>query len=256
MLADELKPLRATYIFTLNRDILTPSKFSETLIKNYYTGKIMHNPIKFFITSFCILCACVMILNSLPVEAAAKTRASKDGSQIQPDNYYPKVKLITSMGEFVVELDRRKAPITVNNFLKYVDLRSYEDTIFHRVIPGFVVQGGGYTAEFEPKPALGTIFNESGNGLKNETYTIAMARQNDPHSATRQFYFNMRDTPSLDPGRNWGYAVFGYVAEGSEVLDAISAVETHYSMNLRAPDVPIEAVMLLKAEILPEVTFD
>ena len=137
-----------------------------------------------------------------------------------------------------------------------MDLRSYEDTIFHRVIPGFVVQGGGYTAEFEPKPSLGTIFNESGNGLKNETYTIAMARQNDPHSATRQFYFNMRDTPSLDPGRNWGYTVFGYVSEGSDILDAISEVETQYSMNLRAPDVPIEPVVLLKAEILPEVTFN
>ena len=216
----------------------------------------MHHSIKSLITTIWVLCACTMLFTAGSVDAAVKTRTTKDGSQIQPDNYYPKVKLVTSMGAFVVELDRRKAPITVNNFLKYVDLRSYEDTIFHRVIPGFVVQGGGYTAEFEPKPSLGTIFNESGNGLKNETYTIAMARQNDPHSATRQFYFNMRDTPSLDPGRNWGYTVFGYVSEGSDILDAISEVETQYSMNLRAPDVPIEPVLLLKAEILPEVTFN
>lgn len=199
-----------------------------------------------------------LLLGSFSIaDAHAKTgkRAGKDGSHIQPDNFYPRVKIVTSMGEFIVELDRRKAPISVNNFLKYVDMRSYEDTIFHRIIPGFVVQGGGYTAEFEPKPSLGTIFNESGNGLKNETYTIAMARQNDPHSATRQFYFNMRDTPSLDPGRNWGYAVFGYVAEGSDVLDSISEVETQYSMDLRAPDVPITPVVLQKVMILPAPTF-
>ena len=210
------------------------------------------------VSSLIFACILSLALSSFSIsDAHAQTgkRAVKDGSHIQPDNFYPRVKMITSMGEFVIELDRRKAPISVNNFLKYVDLRSYEETIFHRIIPGFVVQGGGYTAEFEPKPSLGTIFNESGNGLKNETYTIAMARQTDPHSATRQFYFNMRDTPSLDPGRNWGYAVFGYVAEGSEVLDTISEVETQYSMDLRAPDVPIKPVLLQKVEILPEPTY-
>ena len=210
------------------------------------------------VTSITFVFILSLLLGSFSsADAHAKTgkRAVKDGSHIQPDNFYPRVKMVTSMGDFIVELDRRKAPISVNNFLKYVDMRSYEDTIFHRIIPGFVVQGGGYTAEFEPKPSLGTIFNESGNGLKNETYTIAMARQNDPHSATRQFYFNMRDTPSLDPGRNWGYAVFGYVAEGSEVLDSISEVETQYSMDLRAPDVPITPVVLQKVIILPAPTF-
>ena len=184
-----------------------------------------------------------------------KHKPAKDGAQVQPDNYYPRVNMVTSMGDFIIELDRRKAPITVNNFLKYVVLRSYEDTIFHRVIPDFVVQGGGYTKEFDVKPSLGKIYNESGNGLKNELYTVAMARQLDPHSATRQFYINMRDTPSLDPGKNWGYAVFGYVAEGSDVLDKITAVETQYSMALRAPDVPIEPVMLIRVEILPEPTY-
>ena len=163
--------------------------------------------------------------------------------------------MVTSMGDFIIELDRRKAPITVNNFLKYVVLRSYEDTIFHRVIPDFVVQGGGYTKEFDVKPSLGKSYNESGNGLKNELYTVAMARQLDPHSATRQLYIKMRETPSLDPGKNWGYAVFGYVAEGSDVLDKITAVETQYSMALRAPDVPIEPVMLIRVEILPEPTY-
>lgn len=202
-----------------------------------------------------ILSVTLSVFSLQEAHAQSGKRIIKDGSHIQPDNFYPRVKMSTSMGEFVVELDRRKAPISVNNFLKYVDTRSYEETIFHRIIPGFVVQGGGYTVDFEPKPSLGTIFNESGNGLKNETYTIAMARQTDPHSATRQFYFNMRDTPSLDPGRNWGYAVFGYVTEGTEVLDAISEVETQYSMDLRAPDVPIKPVILTKVTILPEPTF-
>ena len=103
----------------------------------------MHHSIKSLITTIWVLCACTMLFTAGSVDAAAKTRTTKDGSQIQPDNYYPKVKLVTSMGAFVVELDRRKAPITVNNFLKYVDLRSYEDTIFHRVIPWICGARGG-----------------------------------------------------------------------------------------------------------------
>ena len=95
------------------------------------------------------------------------------------------------MGDIIVELDRSRAPITVNNFLRYVDKRSYEDTIFHRIVPDFVVQGGGYDSNFLEKPSFGKIFNESGNGLKNVMYNITMARQDDPHSATRQFFFNM-----------------------------------------------------------------
>lgn len=186
------------------------------------------------------------------VSSYAKTRTIPDGSQIQPDNLYPRVKLTTTMGEIIVELDRRKAPITVNNFLRYVDKRSFEDTIFHRVISGFVVQGGGYTADFSVKPSMGKIFNESGNGLKNDMYTIAMARNTEPHTATRQFYFNLRDNESLDPGKNWGYTVFGSIAEGYEVVDAISEVETEYSLEFGQPDVPKEPVVLLKAEVLPE----
>lgn len=187
----------------------------------------------------------------LIIGVAQAAKPVEDGSQIQPDNYYPRVKLETTMGDIVVELDRRRAPITTNNFLRYVDKRQYEDTVFHRIIPGFVVQGGGYNEEYEDLPNFPEIYNESGNGLKNELYTIAMARQNDPHTATRQFYFNMNDNESLDPGRNWGYAVFGMVIEGTEVLDKMSEVETEYKALLGMPDAPIENIILKKATVLP-----
>ncbi|GGD48731.1 peptidylprolyl isomerase [Lacimicrobium alkaliphilum] len=183
--------------------------------------------------------------------ASLSVAAKNEGAKIQPDNLFPKVRLETSMGEIVVELDRIKAPITSNNFLLYVSKRSYEDTIFHRVIEDFVVQGGGYDTEFNSKPTIRTIFNESGNGNKNELYTLAMARENDPHSAGRQFFFNMNDNESLDPGRKWGYAVFGRVTEGMEVLDKIAAVETQVDPTFGWPNVPVEPVILKKATILP-----
>lgn len=178
--------------------------------------------------------------------------AAEDGSQIQPDNYYPKVKVETSMGDFVIELDRSRAPITVNNFLRYVDKRGYEGTIFHRIIADFVVQGGGYDKDFKEQPRFPPIFNESGNGMKNQMYTVAMARQNDPHSANRQFFINMADNESLDPGRKWGYTVFGYVVEGTEVLDAMSLVETEYSAIIGWADVPKAPITLIKTTLLPQ----
>ena len=192
-----------------------------------------------------------LILMVLIAVSTSSAFAKDDGSQIQPDNYYPRVLLETSMGNIVVELDRNRAPITTNNFLRYVDKRGYEGTIFHRVIEGFVVQGGGYDKDFKELPKFPAIFNESGNGLKNQLYTIAMARSNDEHSANRQFYFNMGDNESLDPGRNWGYAVFGYVAEGNEVLDAISMVETKYDAIIGWADVPVDPILLIKASVLP-----
>lgn len=180
-------------------------------------------------------------------------KAKDDGSQIQASNYYPRVKMVTSMGDIIVELDRRRAPITVNNFLRYVDKRSYEDTIFHRIVPEFVVQGGGYDTDFIEKPSFGKIMNESGNGLKNNMYSITMARQDDPHSATRQFFFNMSDNDSLDPGRDWGYTVFGAVVEGYEVLDKISEVKTDFDAKYGWSDVPVEQVVLQKVLVLPPV---
>jgi len=183
--------------------------------------------------------------------ASALAAKQDDGSHIQPDNYYPRVKFETSMGDIVVELDRRRAPITVNNFLRYVDKRSYEDTIFHRIVPGFVVQGGGYTSSFDGKSNFPEIFNESGNGLTNDLHTIAMARQNEPHTANRQFFFNVNDNESLNPGRDWGYAVFGMIVEGEDIVDAMSEVDTEYSLALNVNNVPIEPIIIKKVTVLP-----
>lgn len=190
-----------------------------------------------------------IFLISAPVFAKQKD----DGSQIQADNFYPRVKIETTMGDVTVELDRSRAPVAVNNFLRYVDKRSYEDTIFHRVVADFIVQGGGYDVDFAEKPSFADIINESGNGLKNEMYTIAMARQKDPHSSNRQFFFNMNDNVSLDPGRDWGYTVFGYVVEGNEVLDAISQVETDYDTTWGWADVPVKPVLIKRVVVLPPV---
>ncbi|MBE1302291.1 MAG: peptidyl-prolyl cis-trans isomerase [Alteromonadaceae bacterium] len=191
------------------------------------------------------LLLCVLLSFQFPAFAV------KDGSEIQADELYPRVKLETSMGDIEVELDRKRAPITVNNFLRYVNRGSYDNTIFHRIVPNFVVQGGGYDAEFNAQPAFPPIFNESGNGLKNDLYTIAMARQDSPHSANRQFFFNAKDNDSLNPGRRWGYTVFGQVLSGAEVVDAMATVETEYNMKVGWQNVPVEPVMLIKATILP-----
>ncbi len=174
-----------------------------------------------------------------------------DGAKVQPDNYYPRVKMETSMGDIVVELDRRRAPITVNNFLRYVANGLYNNTIFHRAVPGFVVQGGGYSPELEEKVTYDPIFNESGNGLTNDLHTIAMARQNDPHSATRQFFFNVNENESLNPGRNWGYTVFGMIIEGSQIVDKMAEVETEYLVELGEQHAPKEMIMLKNVTVLP-----
>ncbi len=168
-----------------------------------------------------------------------------------PDNLFPIVKLETSMGDIEVELNRMRAPITANNFLRYVLEGEYDGTIFHRVMIGFVVQGGGYTKDIEERTMHDSILNESGNGLENLIGSIAMARYDDPHSATRQFYFNMENNASLDPSsRNWGYTVFGLVVSGMDVLQAIAEVETGYSEDLDAEDVPVEPILLIKASVL------
>jgi len=164
---------------------------------------------------------------------------------------FPSVRFETSMGMVVVELNRLRAPATVNNFLAYVLDGSYDGTIFHRVIPNFVVQGGGYSPDFTERKLHKPVINESGNGLGNNSGTIAMARFDDPHSATSQFYFNMNNNQSLNPGaRNWGYTVFGDVIEGMAVLEAISAVETGFSEGLNATDVPLVPVRLIRATIV------
>ncbi|SDB28424.1 peptidyl-prolyl cis-trans isomerase A (cyclophilin A) [Pseudidiomarina indica] len=177
---------------------------------------------------------------------------STQALQPQPDNLFPRVKFTTSAGDIVVELNRSRAPLTVENFLTYVQSGSYNETIFHRIIPGFVVQGGGYDVEFNERTMFKPIPNESGNGLLNQYGTIAMARMSEPHSATRQFYFNVNDNESLNPSsRRWGYTVFGSVVEGMEVLEQMATVETRIHEQTGWPDVPKQPPVLLKVELLP-----
>ncbi len=184
--------------------------------------------------------------------ASVANAAQPRGEFIQPDNLYPKVKISTNLGDVVLELDRVKAPITVNNFLSYVEAKRYDNTLFHRLEHEFVLQGGGYTTEFESVDEFDEIVNESGNGLKNEQGTIAMARQYAPHSATSQFFFNLSDNDSLNPGRNWGYTVFGYIAEGDEILEKLNEIETDTSPELGWPNFPKKNIVINSVEIMAE----
>jgi cyclophilin family peptidyl-prolyl cis-trans isomerase len=140
----------------------------------------------------------------------------------------PQVALKTSEGTIVVELDAEKAPTSTQNFLQYVADKHYDGSVFHRVIPNFMIQGGGFTPEMRQKPTRSPIQNEAKNGLRNARGTLAMARTNDPHSATAQFFINHKDNVFLDyPGQDgWGYAVFGKVVSGMEVVDQIARVST------------------------------
>ena len=157
------------------------------------------------------------------------------------------VKFETSLGDFVIELDDAKAPVTVANFLQYVDDGHFDGTVFHRVIPGFVIQGGGMTADMTQKPTRKPIENEATNGLKNLRGTLSMARTNDISSATSQFFVNLVDNAFLDHQgpRNYGYAVFGKVVEGMDVIDAIAAVKTGRKRG--HDDVPVEPVVVTTA---------
>lgn len=184
----------------------------------------------------------MILLWALPVSS---------GQFMQPTNLYPRVELETSAGNIVLELDRSRAPITVNNFLSYVKANAYNNTVFHRLIADFVVQGGGYNMQYKEIDQRKTIFNESGNGFKNQYGSIAMARLTDPHSASSQFYINLADNDSLDPGSRWGYAVFGRVVSGFEVLDKINALETETSEQLGWPDVPRQPLLLKTVRLLP-----
>jgi len=142
----------------------------------------------------------------------------------------PIVEVKTNLGTFAITLDPQHAPKSVENFLAYVDAKHYDGTIFHRVIPTFMAQGGGYDAHYEKRPTRAPVQNEGDNGVKNTRGTVAMARTNDPHSATAQFFVNVVDNAFLDhTGKNdqgWGYAVFGRVTEGMDVVDKIKAVKT------------------------------
>ena len=162
------------------------------------------------------------------------------------------IKLHTTYGIIAIELDSEKAPESARNFLAYAEAGHYDNTIFHRVIDGFMIQGGGFEPGMKQKPCNAPIENEAGNGLKNAHYTVAMARTSDPHSATAQFFINVADNVFLDftaaNGNGWGYCVFGKVVEGTEVVDKICAVKTG-SKNFHQ-DVPVEDVIIERAEIV------
>jgi len=162
------------------------------------------------------------------------------------------VKLETSMGDIVIELNEQAAPVTVKNFLEYVEQGHFNGTIFHRVIPNFMIQGGGFTSEMEQKQTRAPIVNEASNGLGNDRGTIAMARTSDPDSATCQFFINHRNNRSLNYIKNVnpGYTVFGKTIEGMDVVDAIAKVKTTTRMGM--DDVPVEPVMIISATVVSE----
>ncbi len=159
------------------------------------------------------------------------------------------VDIETSKGTIRVELDEAKAPISAKNFLEYVDAGHYDGTVFHRVIPGFMIQGGGFEAGMRQKATRATITNEANNGLKNDRYTLAMARTSAPHSASSQFFINAADNNFLnftaETASGWGYAVFARVVSGSEVVDAIERVKTGSKGG--HGDVPLDDVLIVKA---------
>ena len=170
------------------------------------------------------------------------------GSAISED-INPKVELKTSKGSIVLELYVDNAPETVKNFMAYVDAKYYDGTIFHRVIPNFMIQGGGFTPDMKRKTTQAPIKNEADKGLKNDRGTIAMARTGDPHSATAQFFINTKNNDFLNhrdkTQQGWGYAAFGRVVEGMKTVDAISAVKTRAVGGFR--DVPEEPVVIISA---------
>ncbi len=180
---------------------------------------------------------------ALPLAALAAEPATTD---------HPRVRLTTSRGVIELELDARRAPVTVANFLSYVDSGFYNGTIFHRVIPGFMIQGGGFLPGMQEKPTSGPIRNEADNGLRNAAGTIAMARTPDPHSASAQFFINTVDNVFLDhrgkTPEGWGYAVFGKVAKGMDVVTKIEALATGRAGMHQ--NVPVKDVVITKAEVI------
>lgn len=189
---------------------------------------------------------------SLAVSAAcAFAGAPPAPVSLTPAPVKPEVKFVTTEGNFIVQLDPQRAPLTVKNFLQYVRSGFYNGTIFHRVVPGFVIQGGGFTDTYKEKKTRKPIPNESGNGLSNLRGTIAMARETAPHSATSQFYINLANNTKLDPQPNrWGYAVFGKVISGMKTIDRIASVPTGPAGPFKheAPQIPvvIQKALLLK----------
>jgi peptidyl-prolyl cis-trans isomerase B (cyclophilin B) len=205
----------------------------------------------------CVPLSALMILCVFCGSAsAARNDAASPASPAAPAKSpaAPVVKLETNFGDILVRLDDRKAPISTANFIQYVKSGHYDGTVFHRVIKGFMIQGGGFTPDMKQKTARAAIRNEAGNGLKNQKYAVAMARTNDPHSATSQFFINTKDNGFLDfksqSPQGWGYAVFGRVIKGQDVVDKIEAVTT--GRRGVHDDVPTTPVVIRKALLVAE----
>jgi cyclophilin family peptidyl-prolyl cis-trans isomerase len=198
----------------------------------------MHTPRRALIAALALAC-------SLPLAALAQAPTSSCNAK---GNAPMKVKLTTSMGPIVIQLDKEKAPISTENFVKYVEAGHYNGTVFHRVIGNFMIQGGGFTKDMQQKPTQPPIKNESTNGLKNDNYTVAMARTNVRDSATSQFFINVKDNAFLNYAGegNPGYAVFGKVVEGTDTVEKIKAVPTGSQRGMG--DVPTTPVVIEKAE--------
>ena len=196
-----------------------------------------------------LLAALVLIV---PLAAPGLAHAVQTCSAVLNGKEPMKVKLTTSMGPITLQLDREKAPISVENFAKYVDSGHYNGTIFHRVIDGFMIQGGGFTKDMNQKPTNPPIKNEAANGLKNDKYTVAMARTGVVDSATSQFFISVKDNAFLNytapNDRGFGYAVFGKVVEGQDVVDKIAKVATGNQRGMG--DVPNTPVVIEKAECI------
>jgi peptidyl-prolyl cis-trans isomerase B (cyclophilin B) len=186
-----------------------------------------------------------MLLANMPVSPILSTSQLGTISMSQ-------VKFTTNVGSFTLELNAEKAPKTVANFLQYVNAGHYDDTIFHRVINNFMVQGGGFDANMNQKAAATTVENEADNGLKNDLYTVAMARTSDPHSASAQFFVNVKNNDFLNfssrTNQGWGYAVFGKVIDGTDVIDKITTVPT--GNRAGHSDVPREAIVIKSVKVL------
>jgi len=198
--------------------------------------------------------AAALVAAKAPNEGTSKgTKVPEQTMEAKESNIVEakKVRLETSMSDIVIEVDEKAAPVTVKNFLRYVEEGFYDGTIFHRVIPNFMIQGGGFTEDMAQKQTHPPIANEAKNGLKNDRGTVAMARTNNPDSATSQFFINHKNNDFLNfagPDKP-GYAVFGRVVEGMEVVDKIAAVETATRGGMR--DVPVKPVVIKSAKVVP-----
>jgi peptidyl-prolyl cis-trans isomerase A (cyclophilin A)/peptidyl-prolyl cis-trans isomerase B (cyclophilin B) len=199
-----------------------------------------------------LLAALITAAGSAPISAKTSTDpvkgATPAATTASAPAASPQVQVVTSMGSFTIELNAERSPLTVAHFLKYVDQGQYTGTIFHRVIPNFVIQGGGFDINYKAKPAPFKVVNESGNGLTNQRGTVGMARSQEPHGSDCQFYINLFDNEALDPNKTrWGYAVFGKVVQGMDVVDRIGNVPTGARGNFKE-DAPLQPVVIERIE--------